>query len=99
MKRRRGIRTVISMVLALFIIFGGVVVHNNEIAASSPVQEKIYTSITIHSGDSLWSIASRYCEDTADIPSYVEELKQMNSLTNERSLQTGCHLTVYYYAD
>ena len=99
MKRRRGLRSVICMILALFIIFGGVIVHNNEISAYSPVREKIFTSVAVHSGDSLWSIASEYCEDAEDISDYVEELKQMNSMVNERSLQAGCRLTVYYYND
>ena len=99
MKRRRGLRSVICMILALFIIFGGVIVHNNEISAYSPVREKIFTSVSVHSGDSLWSIASEYCEDAEDIPNYLEELKQMNSMVNERSLKAGCRLTVYYYND
>ena len=93
------VRVFFVIIIAAFIIFGGVIVHSNEIAANSPAKEKVYTSVMIQSGDSLWSIASEYCENSSDIPAYIDALKQMNSIKNERSLQAGNYLTVYYMVE
>ena len=99
MHKRNFVRILVFGLLAFFIIFGGVIVHNNRITANSQPREKIFTSIPIHSGDSLWSIASRYCDSPESIPSYVEDLKQMNSIANERSLIAGRYLTIYYWEE
>ena len=99
MQKRSFVRIVIFCLLAFFITFGGVIVHNNMITANSRPRDKVFTSVPIHSGDTLWSIASRYCDSVEAIPSYVEELKQMNSMSNERSLTAGRYLTVYYWEE
>lgn len=97
MARRRNLRLIIFIALALFIIFGGVIVHGNVVSASSPDQDKVYTSVRVNSGDSLWSIAAEYCDDSDDISDYIDELKQMNNIQNERGLKAGNYLTVYYF--
>lgn len=99
MTLKRSIRITIFIIIALFIIFGGVIVQGKVIAANSPAREKIYTSVRLNYGDSLWSIASHYCGDGSQdkITEYVEDLKQMNGIVNERSLKAGNYLTVYYW--
>lgn len=99
--RRGGRRMpmVVPVLLAVLIVLGGMVVHGNVISASAVPQEKIYTSVQIEAGDSLWSIAAEYCEDAADIPDYIEDLKEMNGIVNEKGLQAGGYLTVYYYQE
>lgn len=61
-----------------------------------PASQKYYTSIQIHSGDTLWGIASEYAGScgmtTAD---YVAELKSMNGL-KEDVIHSGQHLTIMY---
>ena len=94
---RRRMPVIVPVLLAVLIVIGGMVVHGNVIAASAVPQEKIYTSVAIDSGDTLWSIASEYCEDTANIQDYIEDLKQMNGIANEKGLIAGGYLTVYYY--
>ena len=59
--------------------------------------EKYYTSIEIMNGDSLWSIADRYAENSGmTTAQYVQELKSMNRL-KEDTIHSGQHLTVAYY--
>ena len=96
MARKGSIRFILFIILAVFIIFGGVIVHGNVVSASSPCTDKVYTSVRVNSGDSLWSIAAEYCEDAEDIDDYIDELKQINGIENVRGLKAGNYLTVYY---
>lgn len=97
MVRSKNLRIVLFVLLAFFIIFGGIIVHGNVVSASAPEKEKIYTSVRINYGDSLWSIASDFCDESDDINDYIDDLKQMNHIKNERGLIAGNYLTVYYF--
>ena len=54
MQKRSFVRIVIFCLLAFFITFGGVIVHNNMITANSRPREKVFTSVrstpATHSG-------------------------------------------------
>ena len=103
-KKRKQIakRRMILLLIALFVITLGSVVFGSIFSkAKNPStdvkQYKYYKSITIEQGDSLWSIAEEYCDDTyGDTREYVSELKQLNSLTSE-TIHAGQHLLVAYY--
>ncbi|WP_077610848.1 cell division suppressor protein YneA [Clostridium sp. Marseille-P2415] len=59
--------------------------------------DKYYTSIEIQKGDSLWSIAGRYGENSGmTTAQYVKELKNMNGL-KEDTIHSGQYLTVMYF--
>lgn len=62
------------------------------------MQYKYYTSITIEYGDSLWTIAQKYCNDKEKLPLYVQELKEINGLSEE-TIHAGNNLVVYYYSN
>ena len=104
MKKRKQIakRRMILLLAALFVITLGSVVFGTIFSkAKNPsadiTQFKYYKSITIEQGDSLWSIAEEYCTDEyANTYEYVDELKQLNSLTSE-TIHAGQHLLVIYY--
>lgn len=58
--------------------------------------DKYYTSIEIQQGDSLWSIAGKYSENSGmTVAQYVKELKNMNGL-KEDIIHSGHYLTVMY---
>lgn len=60
---------------------------------------RYYKSITIESGDSLWSIADEYnTHYSMDNREYVHELKKMNCL-REDTIHTGQYLTVLYFSE
>ncbi len=60
------------------------------------VMDKYYTSIQIQKGDSLWSIAGKYGENSGmTTAQYVKELKNMNGL-KEDTIHSGQYLTVMY---
>lgn len=59
--------------------------------------KKYYTCIEIQKGDSLWSIAERYKENSQmTTAEYVKELKNMNGL-REDVIHSGRYLTIAYF--
>ena len=61
---------------------------------------KYYKSIVIDNDDTLWSIAEEYMDDEHydSINAYIQEVKNMNSLTDDE-IQYGEHLIIPYYDD
>lgn len=61
---------------------------------------KYYKSITIDNSDTLWSIAEEYMDEEHydSINAYINEVKDMNSLTDDE-IQYGEHLIIPYYDD
>lgn len=103
-KRQKQVmkRRMILLLAAVFVItIGSIVCGSIFTSAKNPAtdvtQYKYYKSITIEKGDSLWSIAEEYCTDMyKDTREYVDELKQLNSLTSE-TIHEGQYLLVAYY--
>ncbi len=90
-------RVFVFVILLFFIILGGVFVQGKEIAANAPKQQKYYTSIRLEEGDSLWTVAQRYCRDGQDLRPYIQEIQEINHIVNERALPAGSQITVYYW--
>lgn len=42
-------------------------------------QEPQYQTVVVHSGDTLWSIAEKYCNNT-DIREYIYNIKKINNM-------------------
>ncbi|MCI8514837.1 MAG: LysM peptidoglycan-binding domain-containing protein [Lachnospiraceae bacterium] len=62
------------------------------------VYYKYYTSIRIEEGDTLWGLAREYGNEACQsVPSYIQEVKKMNHLTDDR-IHAGRYLTVFYYS-
>ena len=104
MKKRKQVakRKMFFLLVAIFVITIGSVTFGSIFStaknpASDVPQYKYYKSIEIQQGDSLWSIAEEYCTDAyEDTREYVDELKQLNSLTSD-TIHAGQHLLVAYY--
>ncbi|MBQ5951767.1 MAG: LysM peptidoglycan-binding domain-containing protein [Lachnospiraceae bacterium] len=59
---------------------------------------KYYTSITIQSGDSLWSIAQAQDPDrVVSTRDYVNEVMRINGMT-DTNIRAGQKLTVFYFS-
>ena len=67
---------------------------------SSQTFYKYYRSITIDTGDTLWSIAQEYVDEEHydSIDEYIKEVKKHNHLNND-TINYGQHLIVPYYSD
>ena len=65
---------------------------------STEVSYKYYKSIAVTGYDTLWSIAEKYMDEEHydSITDYIEEVKSMNSLTND-TIHYGEYLIIPYY--
>lgn len=83
----------ISVIIG-FILFGTIRTE----AAPSDVTYKYYTSVSIQSGDTLWSIAKEYqTAECGDLTDYIEEICTLNHITDD-SIHAGQYLTIPYYS-
>lgn len=99
-RRIRNLTIVILMILAFCSGFFGHTLLNAH-AEEQYVKplNRYYTSIQLEQGDSLWNIAGRYLEGSGySRKEYVEELKRMNGLQDER-IHSGSYLTIVYFAE
>ena len=76
-KKRFFTFILISSLVLNFIIFG--IVSPGQSRATE-VKEPV--TITVKSGDTLWSIADEYCENKRDIRDMICRIKQVNSLSS-----------------
>lgn len=86
------------------IILSGVLVGSTMLSSSRSsafdehVSYKYYTSIQLTSGDTLWSIASKYkTKEYSSIQEYMEELRLLNGLSDD-DIHAGQYLTISYYS-
>lgn len=73
------------------------------VKASSQLKDKVsykyYTSVTVEAGETLWDIAQVYVsDDQASVQKYIDEVKQINHLVNDK-IYAGENLIVPYYSD
>ena len=90
-KRMFLLLSVLCMILISTMILSTIVTAKHTQAAQRETVTA-YESICITSGDSLWSIAQQY-RGTEDTAIYVETLKQLNGLSNDR-IQVGSYILV-----
>ena len=96
---KKILQTLISLIITFFLVVG--IFHTITSVKGNQKQNtqyKYYTSITIEYGESLWSIAQKYCNETEEPSHYVEELKKINGLSEE-TIHAGNNLVVYYYSN
>ena len=96
-RERRILALVVIMVIAIAILLGTGI---NAFASSKESLEyhKYYTSIQVESGETLWSIADQYmtgCD--MDKQSYIDEVCQLNHLSDGR-IHSGDSVIVAYYS-
>lgn len=67
-------------------------------ADATHASTKYFTSITVESGDTLWSIAEEYMtEEYSSVDEYIDEVVYTNNLNNESDIKAGTNLLVPYY--
>ena len=55
--------------------------------------------VTVYTGDSLWSIASRHTEDGEDVRNVIERIIDANKLDRKAALQPGQKLIIPVQGD
>lgn len=103
--RRLRIKSILIILILILIAVGfllGLSASNAEAdnRTGNGSTYKYYTSIRVQSGDTLWSIAEEYMagKDQGDIYDYIEEVEQINHIT-EDGLIAGNTICIPYYSD
>ncbi len=64
--------------------------------AEAREKDKLYKSIELEPGDTLWDIAKQYADADESVCDYINELKEINGLDSDE-IHEGHYLTVVYY--
>lgn len=87
---------IIPAIMFIMIIFTVVLSSSLKTNATENANnKKIYTSISIKSGDTLWDIANQYKPEEMSHKDYIKEIKEINSLSSDK-IHSGNYLMVYY---
>lgn len=78
--KANGMRIVVSLMIALLLFSSFMLIGTNASGTVAPSEQE--QLVTVGSGDSLWSIASRYAERHNDIGYLVYSIKNRNNLTD-----------------
>ena len=99
-RRKRGTAAVLvtAVLLSLAMLCTVVFSSGNAIQAQEDgLACKMYTSIRIERGDTLWAIAGRYMDGHySSIQEYIDEVKFINELTSD-TIHENAYLLVPYY--
>ncbi len=96
--RRHLLISFFSLCFALVFAFSISTINTKAQDSSEAVEIKYYTSITVSSGDSLWTIAAEHMGNHYDSAvEYIEEVMNMNGLSSE-TIYAGQHLVIPYYS-
>ncbi len=76
-------------VFAIALAATGIFTHANE------KDDKVYTSIEIAEGDTLWNIAcDNYNSEEESIQEYIDNVKKINNMSSDR-ITSGNYLIIY----
>ena len=104
-RRQRILRNRICVLVFSICILALITVFYSSIQSSANTGEdkvklKYYTQIIINQGESLWSIADEYIDDTQyhDKAEYIAEVTSINHLNENGDIRCGQTLVVPYYS-
>ena len=87
----------LALVFVLSVTLGSVFTKASSKAENNTM--KLYKSIQVDSGDSLWSIANYYFDSSyGSIDQYLKEIKTMNHIKDDL-IYNGEYLVIPYYMD
>lgn len=103
-KNNRILRFVLVASAAMIMVITLFMINTNKATAKtingSANEYKYFTSITIEPGDTLWNIASNYCNsnDNGSINAYIDEVCNINRIDKD-TIKVGQKIIIPYYSD
>lgn len=98
-QRIRGIVSVSTLILSIFIVFCIFGVDTNARSIEDRPEYKYFTNYELEYGDTLWSIAETYADHHyTSVEDYIEEVCIINSITTDARLISGTSLIIPYYS-
>lgn len=83
-------KKIIMIITMCLTIYLGQGIINME-ASTAAMQEQL---VVVHTGDTLWNIASRWADDNEDVREVLYRIQQKNKLSGKAFLQPGQRLIV-----
>ena len=93
LKKRHILHRILLINTILLIMLLGTIMVN---ASDTKQPDKYYTSIMIEQHDTLWSLESQYNNGTEDRDTYINNIKQLNHMSNDTIID-GSYILLYYY--
>lgn len=99
-RRRRSNRTKINkyvLICAFIAIFAIILAVTGMFAQANEKNNITYESIMIEDHDTLWDIATEYCDTEYEtISDYIQNIKKINNISSDK-IVSGNYLIIYTY--
>ena len=100
-RRRRAFRKrvlTVAAVVAAALVLGTILSGFSGMAVTKAPSYTYYTAVTVHRGETLWSIASSHMtEEYASVNDYIREIKEVNGMKSS-NLDYGQKLILPYFS-
>ncbi len=93
LKKRHLLHRILLINAILLIMILGTIMVN---ASDTKQPDKYYTSVMIKQHDTLWSLESQYNNGIEDRDTYINNIKQLNHMSNDTIID-GSYILLYYY--
>lgn len=91
------------VVIGIIVISLGILLGSSISAFASAREKarihKYYTSIQLRQGDSLWELAGEYASTDQSEQEFIDEVCEVNGISESNILHSGQYLVVPYYSD
>ena len=91
------------VVIGIIVISLGILLGSSISAFASAREKarihKYYTSIQLRQGDSLWELAGEYASTDQSEQEFIDEVCEVNGISESNILHSGQYLVVRYYSD
>ena len=91
------------VVIGIIVISLGILLGSSISAFASAREKarihKYYTSIQLKQGDSLWELAGEYASTDQSEQEFIDEVCEVNGISESNILHSGQYLVVPYYSD
>ena len=99
-KRQVSIIIIIATLVLFTFIFMCSSIYSDAQSDNYEPEFKYYTTVTVHAGDSLWSIASEHYPEQHynNLNCYITEICRLNRIDTDGVLNAGENLIIPYYS-
>ena len=92
----KSLRMVIICSILIFAVsIGGIIVKASDDSNRTRTY-KYYTTVSVEDNDTLWSLESQYNNGAEDRDTYINNIKQLNHMSNDTIID-GSYILLYYY--
>ena len=91
------------VVISIIVVSLGILLGSSISAFASAREKaqlhKYYTNVQLRQGDSLWKLAGEYASTDQSEQEFIDEVCEVNGISESNTLQSGQYLVVPYYSE